>query len=302
MRKRLYGIFVLGCTVVAIVCSIPKSASGLSPDDLGASIPSKGQVVMLRNNYCGKELKFDVQGKLISKGQTGPWTLCRDIRIEQVKLENGKLRIEGWRAFLFYDQEQKQFRDVYEANREGKCSKQKVDITLELPPGADDTNIQSAMNLLFYSSPQEVLATASEAWRSFMQAEFNRHGQSATSSGPIAGAASSAVDAKTSSSTDGEDSPIFLVRKGVTAPISVHTPDPSYTNPARCFRVQGTVLLSVIIGTDGLVHRPVVKRALGMGLDESAIVTVLGWKFKPATKDGKPVAVLVNVEVSYNLY
>ena len=295
MRKRLCGIFILGCAVIAIVCSIPRSASGLSPDDLGASVPSKGQVVMLRKYYCGNELKFDVQGKLVSGGQTGPWTLCRDIRIENIKLENGKLRIEGRRALLFYDNKQEQFREIT-----GNCSKQKVGITIELPPGADDHNIQSAMDLLFYSSPQEALATAPEAWRPFMEAEYNRHRQSATSSGPIAGNASSAIDVKTSSSpSEDEDGTILRVGKGVTAPVGLHTPDPDYSDPARCARLRGTVLLSVIIGTDGLVRRPVVERAVGLGLDENAIVGVLGWKFKPARKDGKPVPVKINVEVEY---
>jgi TonB family protein len=280
----------------------PKSASGLSPENTGASIPSKGQLVMLRKYYCGNELKFDAQGKLLSGGQTGPWTLCRDIQIEHVKLKKGKLRVEGRRAFLFYDQEQKQFRDVYEAHLQA-CPQQKVGITIELPPGADDTNIQSAMNLLFYSSPQEALATTPDAWKPFMQAEYNRHGQSATSSGPLAGDASSAVDVKTSSTpSEDEDGKIQGIGPGVAAPVALHTPDPSYTDPARCSKLQGTVVLTVIIGRDGLVRRAVVVRALGLGLDENAIVTVLGWKFKPATKDGKPVPVKVNVEVSYNLY
>jgi len=39
-----------------------------------------------------------------------------------------------------------------------------------------------------------------------------------------------------------------------------------------------------------------------MGLDEKAIEAVRQWKFKPATKDGHPVAVQVNIEVSFRLY
>jgi len=39
-----------------------------------------------------------------------------------------------------------------------------------------------------------------------------------------------------------------------------------------------------------------------MGLDEKAKEKVMVWKFKPATKDSKPVAVEVSVEVTFNLY
>jgi periplasmic protein TonB len=108
---------------------------------------------------------------------------------------------------------------------------------------------------------------------------------------------------KTSSTpSEDEDGKIQGIGPGVAAPVALHTPDPSYTDPARCSKLRGTVVLTVIIGRDGLVRRAVVVRALGLGLDENAVVTVLGWKFKPATKDGKPVPVKVNVEVSYNLY
>jgi len=45
-----------------------------------------------------------------------------------------------------------------------------------------------------------------------------------------------------------------------------------------------------------------VARTLGLGLDEKAIEAVKVWRFEPAMKDGKPVAVQVNVEVTFRLY
>ena len=66
--------------------------------------------------------------------------------------------------------------------------------------------------------------------------------------------------------------------------------------------MQGVVLLWVVIGSDGRTHDVRVQRSLGMGLDEKAIEAVRNWKFEPATKDGQPVAVQVNVEVNFRLY
>jgi len=43
-------------------------------------------------------------------------------------------------------------------------------------------------------------------------------------------------------------------------------------------------------------------RGVGEGLDESAIGTLRTWKFKPATKKGKPVPVRVIVEVSFRVF
>jgi len=95
---------------------------------------------------------------------------------------------------------------------------------------------------------------------------------------------------------------LFHVGNGVSAPVPIFSPDPDYSEEARKAKYQGTVVLTVIVGPDGRVHNAKVARSLGMGLDEKAIEKVMVWKFKPATKDSKPVAVEVSVEVQFNLY
>jgi TonB family protein len=58
----------------------------------------------------------------------------------------------------------------------------------------------------------------------------------------------------------------------------------------------------MIVGADGKPRDIRVQRGLGMGLDQKAIEAVKQWKFDPATKDGRAVAVQINVEVSFKLY
>jgi len=95
---------------------------------------------------------------------------------------------------------------------------------------------------------------------------------------------------------------VFHVGNGVTRPEPIYAPDPDYSDEARKAKYQGTVVLTVIVGTDGRVHNAQVARSLGMGLDQKALEKIMVWKFKPATKDSKPVPVEVNVEVTFNLY
>ncbi|MDR3749745.1 MAG: energy transducer TonB [Acidobacteriota bacterium] len=95
---------------------------------------------------------------------------------------------------------------------------------------------------------------------------------------------------------------VFRVGGGVSAPRALDTPDPEYSEEARKAKYQGTCLLWLIVGADGRPHDVKVARALGMGLDERAIEAVKNWKFQPAMKDGKPVAVQINVEVNFRLY
>jgi outer membrane biosynthesis protein TonB len=44
------------------------------------------------------------------------------------------------------------------------------------------------------------------------------------------------------------------------------------------------------------------RKKLGLALDRKAIDAVRTWKFEPATRDGEPVPVLINVEIMFRLY
>jgi TonB family protein len=92
-------------------------------------------------------------------------------------------------------------------------------------------------------------------------------------------------------------------RDGVTSPIPVYKPEPEYSEEARKAKYSGEVTLSIIIGTDGLVRRDSIQivHSLGLGLDEQAIKAVSQWRFKPGTKDGKPVAVQAQILVNFRL-
>ncbi len=89
---------------------------------------------------------------------------------------------------------------------------------------------------------------------------------------------------------------------GVTQPRAIYDPDPDYSDAARKAKYQGSVLLWLVVGPEGRPHHIRVQRSLGMGLDEKAVAAVSTWRFQPSTLHGQPVAVEVNVEVSFRLY
>ena len=95
---------------------------------------------------------------------------------------------------------------------------------------------------------------------------------------------------------------VFQVGGGVSAPRLKYKTDPDFSEEARKAKHQGTVLLSVIVGPDGKVRDPHVVQSLGLGLDEKAMEAVRTWLFEPAMKDGRPVAVAVQIEVNFRLY
>lgn len=91
---------------------------------------------------------------------------------------------------------------------------------------------------------------------------------------------------------------------GYGTPVCLYCPDPKYSNAGFKLKIQGTVVLDVIIGADGRAHNVRVSKGLGYGLDQEAIKAVRDiYRFKPSIgPDGQPAAVHMLVEVDFRLY
>ena len=89
---------------------------------------------------------------------------------------------------------------------------------------------------------------------------------------------------------------------GVTNPVPIFTPEAEFSDEARRQKYEGVCEISIIVDAQGNPQSPRVFRALGMGLDEKAQAAVMRYRFKPAKKDGKPVAVRMTVIVNFLLY
>jgi TonB family protein len=88
-------------------------------------------------------------------------------------------------------------------------------------------------------------------------------------------------------------------RGEVTPPELVYKVDPGYTVDARKAKVSGTVMLAILIGTDGHVSDIHVLEKLEPGLDARAITAVSKWRFKPAMQGDTPVAFRARAGVSF---
>ena len=78
------------------------------------------------------------------------------------------------------------------------------------------------------------------------------------------------------------------------------TPAP-YPESARARRIEGSVVVMVLVRRDGSVGAASVSKGLEASLDESALRTVREWKFAPAMRQGKTIEVVLEVDVSFRL-
>jgi protein TonB len=89
---------------------------------------------------------------------------------------------------------------------------------------------------------------------------------------------------------------------GVKPPSVLRQVDPEFSEEARKAKFSGNVQVYLWVDENGNPSHVRVVRGVGMGLDEKAVEAVRQYKFKPATKDGKPVKVDLYIDVNFQIF
>jgi periplasmic protein TonB len=115
------------------------------------------------------------------------------------------------------------------------------------------------------------------------------------------GSAGTMGDGDTAGAGEGDSD---LPYANVVSPVTcVYCPEPGYTEEARKAKLEGKILLRVLVGPDGKAQRIQIFQRLGMGLDERAEQTIHNWRFSPARDAARqPVSSWITVETRFQLF
>jgi TonB family protein len=96
---------------------------------------------------------------------------------------------------------------------------------------------------------------------------------------------------------------VFDPGNGVSLPTVVNQVRTDYSDAVRAAGIEGDVAMQAVVLADGTVGDVNVTRSLDSvyGLDDQAVSALKQWQFQPGTKDGKRVAVRVNVQTRFTL-
>jgi protein TonB len=95
---------------------------------------------------------------------------------------------------------------------------------------------------------------------------------------------------------------VYRAGNGVTAPTLRSQVRPFYTPQAMQRKIQGTVVLEMIVGSDGVPYNIRVQRSLDAGgLDEEAIRAAKQWRFNPGRLGDTPVDVLAILVIDFHI-
>jgi TonB family protein len=257
----------------------------------------KGKTLPLKSTCPQEKLNFDAQGALTQHCPEGSWTVYSLFRIEKIKLHKTDLELTGMLDV-----------DTVVATQPGTALAIPVSHGLVL-------TFQLSAALSDMPSANKILAAAFDsdaAWKEKL-APYKQpppvpkeKGQQQEGEPSAPGDGDKRDDDKKDAGLLGmlgPDRPVYrFVPHTMQPPVATFQPDPEYTTAARKAKLQGTILLMLVINERGEPAVIKVLRRLGSGLDEQALLSVSGWKFKPGKKDGQPVAVLVDVEVEFHLF
>jgi periplasmic protein TonB len=100
-----------------------------------------------------------------------------------------------------------------------------------------------------------------------------------------------------------EPEPLVLdVGAAVKPPVRLYAPQPRYPEVARRARIQGSVILKLLINPQGTVSDLEVVKGMGFNLTEEAVKAVEQWRFEPpTTASGRPVSLRYLLTVQFEL-
>jgi TonB family protein len=95
----------------------------------------------------------------------------------------------------------------------------------------------------------------------------------------------------------------YRLGSGVMTPVLLREVKPQYTSDAMRAKIQGTVLVECVVNKDGTVGDVQVVRSLDsvFGLDQEAVKAAKQWRFRPGTRLGEPVPVLITIQLDFSL-
>jgi TonB family protein len=271
---------------LAISCTyVSADARKNLEDDLRKIYDHK--LLSLRTPFAGNKLQFDSQGKLIDTANSCPWSVCGMLQVEKLVLAQGHLEIIGKRVILVLRSGETDVKVTPQVTDRG------IRIRVDLPPAASDLpQVNKTLSNVFQGGG--LLDRVALYWKP----KFDLGGpDSVEQIKALRNREPNAIVAELEGNR-----PVYLANPGtVEPPKAIHTPEPTYTETARQERLAGTTVLLVVVNEKGLPEIMEITTGLGEGLDIRALTAVAGWTFKPAMKDGEPVAVLINVQVDFHL-
>jgi TonB family protein len=303
---RLSLLLLFGLVISSQLIAMP---SNDLEDAINAQF--KDKVLILLHPLDKESLLFDADGKTLNGGSPGPWTVYGAIRVKRAKLKSDQLRLEGQRVFFRFESSRPDpFEFTLLKDRRQPPCKPMVEVEIKLnAPLNSYAQAQAILGKVFALNKQDFLYSIPEFWHAYARQNFDFD---SAKLGELLFNVTRPVQLNSPDNSKvvisgveigPADPAIFRVgQQDVQPPHAIAVPEPAFSEAARYEKYKGVVVLYVVVDQEGNVAKVNVVKPLGLGLDEQAATGIKTWRFTPGMHNGQPVAVGLNIEVSFNLY
>jgi TonB family protein len=237
------------------------------------------QPLYLSGLWGDDDLDFDSDGKLVGSSDPVSFTLG-GIEIIKVQLKHNRLQLLGRRMGLeLTDPTPKRAPLLLGTPRFPR--EEAVHLDIAAPASGD---YSSALDAIFAKDITDLVPTMPSWWQPYAHKHFL---PGSTSDYPLP--------------TPGPDRPM-RIGGSVIPPTMLTAKEADFNLYAKLMKYQGKVLIHLVVDRNGKATRLSIERGIGLGLDERALAAVRDYVFSPATQNGKPVTVEINMEVNFQIY
>ncbi len=232
----------------------------------------ENQLLLLRTPYSGKHLNFDSLGRILGDNQILPWTTNGLLQVKKVSVSKDTLKIEGQRGILAVNSDNTRVLPI--------AVPEPVYVAIQLARGPTGETVDQALRNVF--SRDNIPERIQEAWKPFSaDKSIKAPDAPAGTVGILAGGRY-----------------VYSAKSGASAPLPTYEPDPPY--PSSEQKNTGQVVLFIVVNENGFPEILKVLRTSDEKFELPALSAVSQWRFRPAMKDGRSVAVEISVMIDFH--
>jgi TonB family protein len=295
----------LALTGLLVVASIPAAASEVEQrlrDEF------QGKTLVLRSFYSGDRVHYDVGGAS-GNARSGDWTTDGLVLVSDIHVSDLRLRMKAKRLSVVLGP--KGTFEFLADNPKARKQAPPLQIEVELPqvnPSLEQ--VDAILSRVFLTAQDSFADLVPDYWKPCIPDGLSGKVSKclfAPEFSAIPGFGSRGSSESASDQTGTRDQNVlrqtdYRRGSGNSPPLIILQHEPEFSESARLAKFHGTVTLGLVVNPEGVPVNVHILGPVGCGLDAKAVQAVEGWRFKPAEKQGQPIAAEIAVEVDFHLY
>ncbi len=254
-------------------------ASDLKSVEKQAKMEYFGKNLLMSRPYLNNKLRFNPAGELVGSSEQGTWTMHGIAHVDDVEIKPNLVRLRATREVIVLRTE------------DGKLGLQPILLTkhmeVELEPSGSIATLDDVKQTVAHVFHEENLGRKiNEYWQGKVKI---------TGVNPRTGQLAMEGGGDGINGYLGGNRPVYFPGGKIEPPKPIHKEGANYTKAASVKRTQGKTFIMVVVNENGYPEIIHLLKDLGDDLDTQTLAATSQWRYRPATKDGQPVAAVTRV-------